>query len=166
MGGTTSENAGAEVETGEPKPESQFVTYGRGVRTTLRSNATAYGFSISITSAYGLVGSGHGSGSAVQTVVFGVGAAVAFVLIGALFVGAFPRGSLTQTGQVATIGGGADLLAVMAAVAGAFGTSRVAGFVAWPLTGFGTVIVYMLVGGLDVILARWVATYTSFGDSQ
>lgn len=166
MAEMTPERGETEAEGDRGETESQFITYGRGVRTALRSNATAYAFSISITSAYGLVGSSHGSGTALQTVVFAVGAAVGFVLVGTVFVGAFPRGSLTQTGQVATIGGGADFLSVVVAVAGAFGLSQVAGFAAWPLTGFGTVVIYMLVGGLDVVIARWVATHTSFGDSQ
>ena len=48
MTDTTRDTEGRVTDT-----ESRFITYGRGVRTTLRSNATAYGFSISITSEIG-----------------------------------------------------------------------------------------------------------------
>lgn len=146
--------------------ERGIDTYGRGVRTALKNNATAYGFSISITAAYGLVTGASGPGSAVETVFFALGAGLAFVLIGAVFITQFPVGSLDEGGQVATISGGIDIMSVAAAVALAFGVSRIPGFIAWPLTGAGTVIAYLLVGGLDVLIARGAARHTSFGRSQ
>lgn len=149
-----------------PAPERALEVFGRGVRTALRNNATAYGFSISITTAYGLVTGAQGPSGAVDTIAFAVGAAVAFVVIGAVFVAASPAGSLGESGQVATISGGIDLLAVIAAVAAAFGLSRLTSFWAWPLTGVGTVLAYLLVGGLDILVARSAARHTSFGSAQ
>lgn len=150
----------------QSEPERWTEVYGRGVRTALRHNATAYGFSISITAAYGLATGARGPGSAAETVFFALGAALAFVLVGAVFITRFPLGSLGEGGQVATISGGIDVLSVAAAVAAAFGLSRISGFAAWPLTGCGTVIAYLLVGGLDVLIARGAARHTSFGRSQ
>lgn len=142
------------------------MLYGRGVRTALRNNATAYGFSISITAAYGLVSGEHGQGSALETVSFAFGACAAFVLVGSVFVALFRRGSLSEGGQVLTIGGVIDLVSVVAAVAAAFGLSLVPGYASWPLTGMATVVVYLLVGGLDVVIARVAARHTTFARSQ
>lgn len=150
----------------ESTPERAVDLFSRGVRTALRNNATAYGFSISITAAYGLVSGTRPSAPALETIAFAVGASFAFLLIGATFLTRSRRGSLPEGGQVATISGGIDLLSILAAVATAYGLSRIPGFAAWPLTGAGTVISYLLVSGLDVLLARTVANRTSLGRSQ
>lgn len=147
-------------------PERELALYGRGVRTALRNNATAYGFSISITAVYGLASGQHGQDSAWGTVAFALGAVVGFLVVGGVFVTCFQRGSLGEGGQVMTIGGAADVLAVTAAIASGFGLSRVPVFLGWPLTGFGTVAAYLVIGGLDVVLARWLAKHTTFGRSQ
>lgn len=153
-------------EPDRPEPQRGAVIYGRGVRTALRNNATAYGFSISITAAYGLASGAHGTTTAIATVSFAVGAVIGFLLIGGIFVTFFQRGSLREGGQVLTIGGAIDILAVAAAIAVAFGLSRVPGFFGWPLTGLGAVTGYLVVGGLDVVIARWLAKHTAFGRSQ
>lgn len=153
-------------EPDRPEPERGVVIYGRGVRTALRNNATAYGFSISITAAYGLASGAHGTTTAIATVSFAVGAVIGFLLVGGIFVSFFQRGSLREGGQVLTIGGAVDIFAIAAAVAAAFGLSRVPGFFGWPLTGLGAVAAYLITGGLDVVLARWLAKHTAFGRSQ
>lgn len=150
----------------EPAPLRAAQVYGRGVRTALRNNATAYGFSITITTGYGLVSTTGTPTTAPATLSFAAGATIAFVLVGALAVAATPSGSLGETGQIVTISGGIDLLSVAAAVAAAYGISRLPTFWAWPLTGAGCAAVYLLVGGLDVLVARAAARHTSFGDRQ
>ncbi|MHA6800018.1 hypothetical protein [Bounagaea algeriensis] len=146
--------------------EGRFEVFGRGVRTALRNNATAYGFSISLTAAYGLVNNASGAGSALETISFAFGAAVAFVLVGGLSVAYFPHGRLREGGQVTTLAGGFDILSVMGAITAAYGSSHLPGLAAWPATAFATVVAYLLVGGVDVLIARWVAQRSSFGESQ
>lgn len=150
----------------EAAEHSELEVFGRGVRTALRNNATAYGFSITITAAYGLVTGSRGNGNAVETLSFAFGAALAFVLIGGVFVARFPHGRLPESGQVATLTGGVDVLTIVVAIMVALGLSRISGFAAWPVTAFGTVLAYLLVGGLNVLLARKIAHRTSFGRSQ
>lgn len=161
-GGSTGEQA----ERDRPEPERELMVYGRGVRTALRNNATAYGFSISITAAYGLANATKGAATAAETVAFALSAAVAFALAGLVFVAVFPRGSLRESGQVLTISGVMDMLAVAVAVTAALAIANVPGFMAWPLTGAGTVLVYLMFGGLDVVAARFLARHTSFGRGQ
>lgn len=146
--------------------ERAVELFARGVRTTLRNNATAYGFSISITVACGLVSGTHGPVPELETITFALGAAFAFLLIGVAFLTRPPRGSLPESGQVATISGLIDLLSSIAAVAAAYGLSQAPGFAARPLTGAGTVIAYLLVSGFDILLARTAARHTSLGREQ
>jgi hypothetical protein len=47
-----------------------------------------------------------------------------------------------------------------------FRRCRIPGFMAWPLTAFGTVSVFLLVGDFDVIVARTIARHTSICRSQ
>lgn len=143
----------------DEEPERGAVVYGRGVQTALANNATAYGFSISITAAYGLVSSARGGSTGVlETLAFALAAVGAFVLVGALVALGVPSGGgLSDSGQVAMINGATDLLSVIAAVGAAAGLSRIPGFVSWPLTALGTVLVFLLVEGFDVVLARAVA---------
>ena len=152
----------ADVSASGPEP----TTYARGVRTVLRNNASAYGFSITVTVAYGLVSGTQSTITASKTIAFGLGAAVGFVLVGAIFVAATSRGSLPESRQALTISGGVDMLSVGAAIAAAYGLSLLPGFWAWPSTGGGAVACYLLVSGLDVLIARALARHTSFGSRQ
>ncbi|UQA98207.1 hypothetical protein [Streptomyces halobius] len=140
--------------------------YGRGVRTALRDNATAYGFSISITAAYGLVTSTQGTAAAGETVMFALGSATAFLVVGLVFLTLFRHARLSEGEQELTLGGVIDVLSVAVAVSAAYGLSLVPGFAAWPLTGLGTVSAYLLAGGMDVVLARLTARHTSMGKPE
>lgn len=160
------DESGRAPKEGERQPERAAQLFGRAVRTALRNNATAYGFSISITAAYGLANAVAGPAKPFETVSFALGAAIAFILVGAVFLTRFQEGSLPEGGQVATISGGIDLLSVTGAVAAAYGLSHVPGYLAWPVTALGTVTVYLLVGGLDVVIARGAARRTSFARRQ
>lgn len=147
-------------------PERAAVSYGRAVRTALGNNATAYGYSVSITVSYALVSGPKRSVEASETIAFAVGAAVAFVIIGASFMAMFSKGNLDESEKVATISGVVDALSVVTTVAVAYGLSRFTGFWAWPLTGAGATATFLLTGGLDVLIARAVARRTHFGDAH
>ncbi|OEU99723.1 hypothetical protein AN217_20080 [Streptomyces qinglanensis] len=151
---------------GRERAPGMLGAYGRGVRTALRDNATAYGFSISITAAYGLVTGSRGTATAGETVVFALGSAVAFLVVALVVVVLFRRAGLAEDEQETTLGGIIDVLSVTVAVAAAYGLSRVPGPWAWPLTGLGTVSAYLLAGGLDVVLARLTARHTAVGESE
>ena len=156
------QSADSPDEPAAPRP----ITHARGVRTALRENASAYGFSISVTVSYGLLSGPRSSITAGETIAFGAGAALAFVLVGVLFVAVTSRGSLPESRQALTFSGGVDLLSVTAAIAAGFGLSQITGFWAWPLTGAGAVVTYLLVSGLDVLIARAAARKTRFGRDQ
>lgn len=149
-----------------PEPEHAATIYGRAVRTALGNNATAYGFSISITAAYGLLSGPQSTVTAAETIGFALGAAFAFAVVGAAFMIVFSQGSLGENAQIATISGGVDVLSIGCAVGAAYLLARLPGEWVWPLTGASTVATYLIVGGLDVLVARAVARHSAFGRSQ
>ncbi|MFI8849803.1 hypothetical protein [Streptomyces sp. 891-h] len=153
-------------ESGHGRTPGQLRVYGEGVRTALQDNATAYGFSLSITAAYGLAGAVKGPASAVETVVFAFGAAGAFLVVNLSFLGRFARGRLSESQQMLGLKGSVDFLSVAVAVAVAFGLAHLPDPCAWPVTGLGTVASYLLIGGLDVVVAQFLARHTSVGRSQ
>jgi len=148
------------------QPEKPVETVGRGIRTALRNNATAYGFSITITVCYGMVSGKDNLTNPFEAISFGLGAALGFVCFGALAVLIFRGGRISESGQVATFSGVIDFLAVSGAILIGFGLSRINGFWAWPATGAGAAISYLLIGGLDILVARLSSQRTTFGSSQ
>lgn len=134
--------------------------YGKAVRTALGNNSTAYGFSVSITATYGLLNGVHGSASALETLGFALGAAGAFVGVALVLAARFRGRTLNEDEITASIAGLVDLVSLMAAVGVAVGASRVPGSIAWVLCSFLMTLTYLVVGGLDVLLAQRVARKT------
>lgn len=138
--------------------------YGSAVRTTLRHNATAYGFSVSITAAFGIVSTAHAQVAfPVRVLLFAAGAGAAFILAEALASWLFPRAPGSDRESVLLVEGAVDVLSILAAVGAAIGLSKFPGMVAWPSTAFGATLVYLLVGGLDVLVARQIARRSKSG---
>ena len=150
---------------GDGEPVRAPTGYARGVRTALHNNATAYGFSIAITSAYGLLSGPRSPAGAMETLSFAIAGVIAFVAVEGAFVAVAPGRGVPQGERSRTITGSIDMLSVLLAVGSAFGLSLVPGFVAWPLTAFGAVVVFLLVGGVDVLIARTIAARTKVGRS-
>lgn len=132
--------------------------YGSGMRTTLRHNATAYGFSVSITAAFGLVSTTHAqSAFPLRVLLFAAGAGAAFILVEAVAALLFQRAPGSDADSVLLLEGAVDVLSILAAVGAAMGMANIPGLVAWPATAFGATIAYLVVGGLDVLVARVLA---------
>lgn len=126
------------------------------LRTTVRSNSSAYGYSLAITVAFGLVAAVHGSPSTLETFVFLIGATGGFVSIEAAASRGFRRPSPPrEQEQVVVMSGAMDVFAVLAAAGAATGAARTpAPTVAWALGGFLATTTFLLVGGVDILLAR------------
>lgn len=132
--------------------------YGSGVRTSLRHNATAFGFSISMTAAYGIVSVARsGSSSVLQTVLFAVGAAVAFLLVETLASRMFKRTARDESVEVVMVAGAVDVLSIVAAIGVATACAQLPGRVAWVATSFGTTLAYLLLGGVNILIAHRMA---------
>lgn len=126
------------------------------LRTTVRNNSSAYGYSLAITVAFGLLAAAYSAPSTTQTFVFLVGAAAGFVAIEAAASRGFRRPSPPrEQEQVVVMSGAMDMLAVLAAAGVATGAARTPVPVAgWALGGFLATTTFLLVGGVEVLLAR------------
>lgn len=135
-----------------------------GVRTSLRENATAYGFSVSITGAFGLVSTQHPSKeTALPVLLFAAAAALTFLVVEVGASRVFRDTGPPERARVLFISGAVDGLSVLCAIGAAIGLARIPGIFAWPATSAGTVLVFVVVGGLDVLIARRVARHTGDG---
>lgn len=147
-----SKGAGGEVELESLRAAEAF---GSGMRTTLRNNATAYGFSVSITAAFGLVSTVHPqSAFPWRVLLFAAGAGAAFVLVEAVAARLFRHAHGGDRESVLLLAGAVDVLSILVAVGAAVGLAHLPGLVAWAGTGFGATLAFLLVGGLDVLVAR------------
>lgn len=126
------------------------------LRTTVRSNSSAFGYSLTVTVAFGLVSAVHGSPSTPQIFVFLVGATAGFVSIEAAASRGFRRPTPPrEQEQVVVMSGAMDMFAVLAGAGAATGAARTPVPTAgWALAGFLATTVFLLVGGVDVLLAR------------
>lgn len=122
----------------------------------VRDNASAYGFSVAITGAFGVVSGTHGTPSPLNVVLFSLGSAVAFFLVEAGVSHRFRRGVTVDPGNVILVSSAVNMLSITAAVACGIGLAFVPSVAAWPLTSLGTTAVYLLAGGFDLLVARFL----------
>lgn len=146
-----------------PHPAGTFIS---GMRTSLRENGSAYGFSVSITAGFGLVSSEHPSSNiAVPVLLFAAAAVATFIVVEALAFRLFQHIGAPDRPSVVVISGAVDGLSVLCAVGAGIGLARIPGLLAWPATASGMVLVFILVGGLDVLIARRMARHAQ-GDDE
>lgn len=125
--------------------------------TSVSSNSTAFGFSISITVAFGVTQSLNGSPTMVELLLYGIGAAVAVGLLEAIVTRGFRRRVGSVPPEVSMLGTSMNLLSVAAAVGTAVGVADlVDGTATWPITGFAIAMVFILAETTEILLAERV----------
>ncbi len=132
------------------------AAYSSGLGTTVRENASAYGFSVAITGSFGVTNGVHGSAGAVEAILFAVGASLAFVLVEVLVSRRFGQPTTDPT-DVVLVSTAVNVVSIVVAVAIGAGLAFIPGLLAWPLAALGTTAGYLFVGGFDVLVARAVA---------
>jgi hypothetical protein len=137
--------------------------YARGIVASVRNNASAYGFSVVITAAFGLLSSSRSSYGGFAVLLFGLGAAAAFVTVTA-GVWRFFRRERGETEKVVLLDAISGVLAIAGSIAVAFGTSRFGALGAWPLTGYLTTLTYLAIEGADIFVAARLARGNEPGD--
>ena len=128
-----------------------------GLGESLAGNATAFGYSVTITASFGAVEIGRGSPSFGDLVVFGLGAVVAF---GGL-EGVASRGFRTPldkgSDEVVLLGTSLAFISIVLAIAAARGVAGVlTGGWAWFAGALCASLVFALVESLEFMLAQWV----------
>lgn len=129
----------------------------RGAGEALRGNATAFGYSVTITASFGAVQLEHGQPGYVDLLLYGMGAVVAFTALEALVSRGFRVPLMGGSDQVITLGTALAFVSVALAITAALGLAAVLpGGVAWLGCALGASLVFILTESLEFILAGWV----------
>ncbi|MDR7303283.1 hypothetical protein [Haloactinomyces albus] len=146
-----------------PPPEAKD-RYRRGLMTSIVNNSSAFGFSVMITTTYGMLGTFHGSPSAFEVMLFALGAVVAVSVIEAVASNGFRRRPRTHPAEVMLLGTAANLLSVAVSLAVAYAAGRwLVEPLVWSLAPLLAAAVYVLVESAELAIAEGVQQRV-FGD--
>ena len=135
--------------------ESAARGYLHGLRASVGNNASAYGFSVTITASFGLLTSALGTPTAPEIFAFAGGAVAAFAVVEMVVSRGFTQGLEDEPSSVKELGSSISILSVGMAIACAYATGRlVGGFVAWPLGSFVATAAYLFLFGVELSLAH------------
>lgn len=128
----------------------------RGVRRGVRGDAAAFAYSVLITVTYGVVSLQVGGVSVVRLFLFALGATVGFTLWEAIASRGFRVRIREEASDVVLFGTALAPLSVTIGLAAALGTAALVpdGW-AWALAPLAATIVYVLMTGAQLAVARW-----------
>jgi hypothetical protein len=146
-------------------PERDRVTTPRGARErlvcglgqSLGGNATAFGYSVTITASFGAVELGRGSPTFGDLIVFGLGSVVAFGGLEGIASGGFRTPLRRGSDDVVLLGTALAFISIVLAIAAARGIAAVfGGALAWFGAALCGSLVFALVESLEFMFAEWV----------
>ncbi len=140
--------------------------YRRGLVTSVVNNGSAFGFSVMITAAFGMLGHFHGKPSAVEVFLFALGAVLAVSVIEAVASRGFRRRPDIHPKEVILLGTAANFVSVLVALGAVYAAGgRLPELVAWPVGPLLSAGVYVLVEGAELALAEDVEAHV-FGEQE
>ena len=129
--------------------------YRRGLHASVRSNASAYGFSVAITASFGLLTSALGTPTAPEIFAFVGGAVAAFALVEFIASVGYRQDLEDEPPNIKDVGSSVSVLSVGLATIGAYAVGRLlGGFAAWPVGSFLATVVYLFLFGVELSLAH------------
>ncbi|WP_432157583.1 hypothetical protein [Streptomyces sp. bgisy153] len=135
-----------------------------GLRASLRNNGQAYGFSVVITAALGLLNTEAKVSGSAHFVYFALGAALAFSLLEAVASVGFRRPLEQEPGTVTALGISLSLMSVGASATLAWGIAYfLGGVAAWPVTALAVSVAYPLMAGVELAFAQRAQESSSRG---
>lgn len=138
-----------------PRGVRERLIYGLGE--SLGGNATAFGYSVTITASFGAVQLGRGTPRFGDLIVFGLGAVIAFGGLEGLATGGFRSPLQKASSQVVLLGTALAFVSIVLAIATARGIAEVlSGAWAWFGAAFGASLVFALVESVEFMLAEWL----------
>jgi hypothetical protein len=149
----------SEEVTRRPSREEHSAAHGylRGLRASVRNNASAYGFSVTITASMALLSSIQGTPKALQIAAFAGGAVAAFAVVEMVVSWGFTQGVEDEPTNVKELGSSISILSVGVAIGCAYVVGRlVGGLVAWPWGSFVGTASYLLLFGVELGLANGI----------
>jgi hypothetical protein len=130
---------------------------GCGLGESLGGNATAFGYSVTITASFGAVEIARGTPRFSDLVAFGLGSVVAFGGLEGVASGGFRRPLRKGSDEVVLLGTSLAFISIVLAILTARGIAGVLhGGGAWFASACGASLVFALVESLEFMLAEWV----------
>lgn len=128
-----------------------------GLRKSLHGNATAFGYSVTITGGFGAIQLELGPPRFGDLILFACGAVLAFGGLEALLSRGFRRALEKGADQVITLATALSFISIALAIASARGLAAVLdGGAAWFAGAFGASLVFVLVESLEFMIAQWL----------
>ncbi len=129
--------------------------YTHGLRVSARNNASAYGYSVTVTAGYGIISALRGTTGILEIFAWAGGAVLAFTLVGATATSGFRQRLESDPSEVQTLAGALAFVSVgLALVATLIIGWLVEGLYAWPLGSFLATVVYLGLVPLEMVLAE------------
>ncbi|MEU3897236.1 hypothetical protein [Streptomyces sp. NPDC045251] len=130
---------------------------GHGLRSSLRNNGQAYGFSVTITAAAAVLNAEAGRSGSVHLLYFALGAAAGFSLLEAVATGGFRKPLEKEPSSVTALGVSFSVVSVALTVCLSWVAAHfLGGTGAWPLTGFLVSVLYPVGAGMELAAAQRV----------
>ena len=140
-----------------PRPQGVRERLVSGLGQSLGGNATAFGYSVTITASFGAVELGRGTPRFADLVVFGLGAVVAFGGLEGLATGGFRSPLQKGSNDVVLLGTALAFISIVLAIATARGIAELlSGAWAWFGAAFGASLVFALVESVEFMFAEWL----------
>jgi hypothetical protein len=129
--------------------------YVRGLGTSVRNNALAYGYSITATSSFAMLAHTDGPITVLHVFMFVIGNSIAFAAINALVTRGFRQRVEQEPPVVVALATSFSVLSISAGVAAAaLLGSALGGWVAWLLAAMLSTWLYLSIGALEMALSR------------
>jgi hypothetical protein len=143
-----------ERESKTPRP-GFADNYVRGLRSAARNNASAYGYSVTITATFGILNVVAAT-TVLEIFAFAGGAVLAYALVDGVASGGFRHGPRDEEpSEVTALGSSISFVSVGVALLVALVEAQlVGGWVAWPLGAFSATVAYLLLLALEIGLAE------------
>jgi hypothetical protein len=128
-----------------------------GLGQSLGGNATAFGYSVTITASFGAVELGRGAPRFGDLIVFGLGAVVAFGGLEGVASGGFRTPLKKGSDDVILLGTALAFVSIVLAIAAARGIAALlSGAWAWFGAAFCASLVFALVESVEFMFAQWL----------
>jgi hypothetical protein len=141
------------VSNEEAKMRPELLVH--GLRTSILNNATAYGFSVMITSVFAATQTVLQSPHLPELFAYAAGATVAFAAIEAAATSGFRIRARPEPSEVVAVGTALATVSVLAALSAGIGAAKIIdGPAGWFLAAFCATVTYSLLSGVEMALAH------------
>ena len=129
--------------------------FAHGVRASLRNNLSAYGFSVMITATFGVLGASLGSPDVGQVFLFAGGAVTGVTLVDGITSHEFREKMRGEPSDVVALGAALGYVSIGVAIGLAALIAKILqGGIAWGLGALGASVIFVLISGIEMTLAR------------